>query len=158
LPFFGKSHRKKEKNQVACLGEIIAEYWMQKNGIKFISQLEATTHDYIVNNSLTIDVKTKDRTVIPRIDYDNTAPLYNHTHQRPDYFLFVSLKRDKNNDIRRFSQAYIVGSISYNGLDCIGILFLEGEIDWRNGTKFWTDCLNTEMWQLIPLKRDNSDI
>ncbi len=155
LPVFDYSHRAREANQVGCLGEIIAECWMKKNGIKYIPQLEATTHDYIVNNSLTIDVKTKDRTVIPRVDYDNTAPLYNHSHQRPDYFLFVSLKRDKNEkskDIRRFSHAYIVGSISYNELDRIGIPFLKGERDWRNGTKFWTDCLNTEMWQLIPLE------
>ena len=29
---------------------------------------------------------------------------------------------------------------------------MEGEADWRNGTTFWTDCLNIEMWQLVPLQ------
>ena len=36
-------------------------------------------------------------------------------------------------------------------MDRIGIPCLENEEDWRNRTKFWTDCLNVEMWQLIPL-------
>lgn len=155
LPIFDYSHRAKEANQIGCLGEVIAEYWMNINEIKYTPQLEKTTHDYIINDNLTIDVKTKDRTVVPKIDYDNTAPLYNHNHQKPDYFLFISLKRDKNNnslDIRRFTEAYIVGSISYKELDLIGIPFLKGEKDWRNGTKFWTDCLNVEMWQLISLR------
>lgn len=160
LPIFDNSHRAKEANQVGCLGEVIAECWMKINGIKYIPQLEKTTHDYKVDGHLTIDVKTKDRTVPPKIDYDNSAPLYNHSHQRPDYFLFISLRRDKNNNtenIRRFSEAYIVGSISYIELDRIGIPFLKGEKDWRNGTKFWTDCLNVEMWQLISL-RETIDI
>jgi hypothetical protein len=54
--------------------------------------------------------------------------------------------------VRKFDKAYILGSISYQELDKIGIPFFEDEKDWRNGTKFWTDCLNVEMWQLIPLK------
>ncbi len=155
LPIFDNSHRKKEANQVGCLGEVIAEYWMRHHGIEFISQLNETTHDYLVNHELKIDVKTKDRTVRPRGFYDNSAPLYNHNHQRPDYFLFISLERDKNNkskDIKRYHSAYILGSISYGELDKVGIPFLKGEQDWRNHTKFWTDCLNVEMWQLIPIK------
>ena len=34
----------------------------------------------------------------------------------------------------------------------MGLRFLEGEKDWRNHTKFWTDCLNIEMWQLISIQ------
>jgi hypothetical protein len=152
---FKKSHRKDEANGVGCLGELIAEYWMKHQNIPFTPELEKTTHDYVVGNSLTIDVKAKDRTVRPKPDYDNSAPLYNHSHQRPDYFLFISLEREKTNktkDVRRFHTANILGSISYEELDKIGIPFLENEKDWRNGTTFWTDCLNVEMWQLIPLK------
>jgi len=153
-PIFENSHRKDEANGVGCLGEVIAEHWMRRNGIHFISELNKTTHDYRVNSSLKIDVKAKDRTVGPRSFYDNSAPLYNHEHQRPDYFLFISLERDRNNNtkkIRRFHTAYIVGSISYEEIDQVGIRFLEDEEDWRNGTPFWTDCLNVAMWQLVPL-------
>jgi hypothetical protein len=151
---FSKSHRKEEANDVGCLGEVIAEFWMQQHDIKFTPELENTTHDYRINGNITIDVKTKDRTVKPRLDYDNSAPCYNHLHQKPDYFLFISLERnrnDKRNNIRKYHTAYIVGSISYEELDRIGIKFLAGEIDWRNNTKFWTNCLNIEMWQLVPL-------
>lgn len=150
---FTKSHRKDEANGVGCLGEVIAEYWMANHSIEFLSELECTTHDYRVNNK-TIDVKTKDRTVKPRIDFDNSAPYYNHEHQKPDYFFFITLERNKkrqDKDLRRFHTAYIVGGISYAELDKIGLRFLKGEKDWRNGTEFWTDCLNVEMWQLIPL-------
>ena len=155
LPVFNNSHRKKAANQIGCLGEVIAEEWMREKGITYIPELDQTTHDYKISNNLTLDVKTKDRTIKPKLVYDNSAPLYNHSHQKPDHFLFISLERDKNNksdDISRFHTAYIVGSISYEELDLIGIPFLKNETDWRNGTKFWTDCLNVEMWQLVPLK------
>ncbi|OBU15030.1 hypothetical protein AYY19_18260 [Photobacterium aquimaris] len=152
---FKKSHRQDEANGVGCLGEVIAEYWMREHNILFKPELEKTTHDYVVNKTITVDVKTKDRTVRPKLDYDNSAPFYNHTHQRPDYFFFISLERNKGDNsknIRRFHTAYIVGAISYQELDKVGILFLKNDVDWRNKTKFWTDCLNVEMWQLITLK------
>ncbi|MBY5949114.1 hypothetical protein [Photobacterium rosenbergii] len=154
-PVFAYSHREDEANGVGCLGEIIAEYWMRENHIPFKPDLGETTHDYVIGNNLKVDVKTKDRTVRPRIDYDNSAPFYNHSHQKPDYFFFISLERQKGDDkkdIRRFHTAHIVGAISYDELDEVGVLFLENDVDWRNKTKFWTDCLNVEMWQLIPLK------
>ena len=128
---------------------------MQSRGIKYTSELNNTVYDYHLECGLTIDVKTKDRRCKPKINFDNSAPLYNHEHQRPDYFLFVSLERNKDDistNLRRFHSAHIVGSISYNELDRVGIPFLKNEEDWRNGTTFWTDCLNVEMWQLVPLK------
>jgi len=155
LPILENSHRGEEGNEIGCLGEIIAEEWMKSKGIYFTSQLNKTTHDYTVDSRIRIDVKTKDRKVILKKYYDNTVPLYNHEHQRPDYFLFVSLHCDQNmdkNNIRRFKKAYITGSIHFNEIDSVGIRFLKDEKDWRNGTEFWTDCLNVEMWQLIPLR------
>lgn len=155
LPIHKKSHRKDEANGIGCLGEIIAEYWMKRHSISYTPEFENTKYDYKLSNNLTIDVKAKDRRYKPRIDFDNSAPLYNHAHQRPDYFLFISLERNRDNyskDLRRFHTAYVVGSIGYDEMDRIGIPFLEGEKDWRNGTPFWTDCLNVEMWQLISIK------
>ncbi|MGO4998792.1 hypothetical protein [Oceanisphaera sp. W20_SRM_FM3] len=154
-PVFLNSHRKDQANNIGCLGEVIAEHWMRENGIKFTPALKETTHDYIVNDNLTIEVKTKDRTVPPREYFDNSTPLYNHTHQKPDYFLFVSLERNKNNasgNIIDFHSAYLVGSIGYEELDSIGIIYKKNEVDNSNGIKFWTDCLNIKMSQLIPIK------
>lgn len=155
LPIYFNSHRKEQANKIGCLGEVVAEEWMKRNKITFKSALEETTHDYLINDRLTIDVKTKDRTVAPRIDFDNSTPLYNHNHQKPNYFLFVSLQREKNkkgNDIRNYHTAYIVGAISYEELNKIGIIFYKNEVDPRNKTKFWTDCINIQMSQLISTK------
>lgn len=149
---FYNSHRKDEANGVGCLGEVIFEHWLSKKDVNFTVELEKTTHDYRVH-TYTVDVKTKDRTVKPKDFYDNSAPLYNHLHQRPDYFFFISLERSKSidsKDLRRFHSAYLLGGISYTELDRIGVPFLEDEEDWRNKTRFWTDCLNVEMWQLVP--------
>ena len=154
LPIHKKSHRKDEANGIGSFGELIAEYWMERHDIIYTPDLKNTKYDYKLANGLTIDVKAKDRRYKPKSYFDNSAPLYNHTHQRPDYFFFISLERDKNDyskDLRRFHTAHIVGAIGYEELDKIGIPFLEGEKDWRNDTEFWTDCLNVEMWQLIPL-------
>lgn len=152
-PIYENSHRKEEANKVGCLGEVIAEYWMRQHGIEFTAQLKKTTHDYKLANGKIFDVKTKDRTVKPRDYYDCSVPLYNHSHQKSDYFLFITLERDvedESDDITRFHTANIVGSISYDEIDRIGIKFLAGERDERNKTEFWTDCLNVEMWQLVP--------
>ena len=154
-PIYDRSYRREEANVVGCLGEVIAEYWMEKYGIKFIAQLNETTHDYKLSNGKIFDVKTKDRTLKPKDFFDCSVPLYNHSHQKPDFFLFITLERDKydtSNDIKRFHTAYIVGSISCEELDRVGLLFLANERDERNGTMFWTDCLNIEMWQLVPIK------
>lgn len=155
LPIHPNSHRGEKANLIGCLGEVLVENWMLTREITFESELNNTKHDYRINGCLTLEIKTKDRTCRPRIEFDNSAPMYNHMHQRPDYFLFVSLQRDKRDTsmpfVRRFKTAFIVGGISYNELDRVGIPFLKDEEDWRNGTKFWTDCLNVEMWQLVPV-------
>ena len=97
-------------------------------------------------------MKTKDRTAKPKKHYDNSVPLYNHSHQRPNYYYFISLLRkshDNSDSIRRFSQAFIVGGIDLETLEKIGTRWKAGETDLRNGTKFWTDCINVSMEQLI---------
>jgi len=151
---YNGSHRGEEGNEVGFLGEIVAEAWFKRSGIKFKDDRDKTTHDYTFENGMTVDVKTKDRTVIPRYNYDNSVPLYNHSHQRPDYYLFVSLLRDKNinvSDIRRYKEAFIVGALDIDTLDKIAKVWKKGEVDPANGTEFWTDCKNVQMNQLIPL-------
>jgi len=155
-PIYDGSHRGKQANEVGFLGEIVAESWFNKHGLLFQDDRSKTTQDYILNKKFTLDVKTKDRTVVPKSNYDNSVPLYNHAHQRPNYYLFISLFRDKNipeNDIRRFKQACIVGAIDIQTLDSIGKKWKRGETDSSNGTKFWTDCINIQMSELIPLKK-----
>ena len=149
---YENSHRGRQANQVGFLGEVVFEEFLGKYKIKFIDDRQKTTHDYIINNDITLDLKTKDRTVKPKKDFDNSVPLYNHQHQRPKYYYFISLLRDKHNkseDIERFTHAFILGGIDIVSLEKGGKHWKKGEIDYSNGTKFWTDCINVKMDQLM---------
>ena len=151
-PIYENSHRAKSANQVGFLGEVVMEEFFRENDINFSDQRINTTHDYLINGNITLDVKTKDRTVIPKKDYDNSVPLYNHAHQRPDYYYFISLLRKRSDNsqcIRRFTEAFILGGIDIDTLERIGTHWRKGEVDVRNGTKFWTDCINISMEQLV---------
>ena len=70
LKIFTKSHRKKEGNEVGCLGEVVLEEFFKKHNIKYKDDRDKTTHDYLINNLYTLDVKTKDRTVFPKKHFD----------------------------------------------------------------------------------------
>jgi len=86
-------------------------------------------NNLLIEKHFTLDLKTKDRMVKPLLLYENSVPLYNHEHQPPDCYLFVSLLRDKNADedeIRRFQEAghFLIQEMGQN----FGLLF------WSNGT------------------------
>lgn len=152
---FEKSHRKEAANEVGFLGEVVAESWLKKHNIGYRDDRGLTTHDYVLAKNLTLDVKTKDRTVVPKIHHDNSVPLYNHDHQRPDWYLFISLLRDKTKGdagIYRFTTAFIVGAINIFSLERVGKVWEAGEVDPDNGTKFWTSCINVRMSDLTPLR------
>ena len=153
LPVFKGSHRKVAANLVGCLGEIVVEKWLDAEGIPIIPELAETTHDYKLTSGLgTFDVKTKDRTVKPRPDYDCSVPLYNHAHQQPDYYVFISLQRDRNDkrtSAELYHTAYILGGIDQEGLSAKGKVWKRGQVDPANGTKFWTDCINLHISDLI---------
>lgn len=154
-PIYAHSHRGSDANQVGFLGEIVIEKYLEENGVAFLDDRVKTTHDYVINKKHKLDVKTKDRTVKPELHFDNSVPLYNHGHQRPDYYYFVSLLRDREfeeTDIRRFREAFILGGIDLQTLDKVGTKWDAGETDPSNGTKFWTSCINVSMHQLISNK------
>lgn len=151
LPVFEGSHRQLQANIVGSIGEVVFENFLSRNNIPFEDRRESTDLDYIVGKGITLDLKTKDRTVKPKIFYDNSVPLYNHEHQRPDFYFFISLLRDPSfgeEDIRRFKTAFLVGGIDIGTLDRDGKKWEAGETDPSNGTTFWTACINVSMEQL----------
>jgi hypothetical protein len=156
LPVFDNSHRGLDANYIGCIGEILVADYLERHGVKVDDDRETTTHDFRVGPSkFTVDVKTKDRTVAPKIFYDNSVPLYNHEHQRPDFYYFVSLYRPTNaskDDMFRFQQAFVIGGISIETLDSVGKKWEAGQVDPSNGTKFWTACANVSMAQLLSNK------
>jgi hypothetical protein len=153
LPIFENSHRQEQANLVGCIGEIVFERYLAHHEITFKNDTISTRRDYVIGNSLALDVKTKDRTVRPQRHFDNSVPLYNHPHQRPDYYYFISLLREKSlgaTDPRRFKEAYLMGGISLQDLDRVAKRWDAGQTDPSNGTTFWTACLNVQMDQLTP--------
>lgn len=149
MPIYGGSHRGVEANQVGALGEMVFEDFLMRNSIPYESSYE-TTHDLLVLGG-SLEIKTKDRTVMPRPDYDCSVPLYNHSHQIPDRYAFISLYRDKRanqKSIERFNRAVFVGWCTYEKLELLGKRWRAGEVDPANGTKFWTDCLNIRISDL----------
>ena len=153
MPILNKSHRGREANQVGCLGEVLIEEFFTTHGVRFKDKRKEYTHDYNINQRFFLDVKTKDRTVAPRLNYENSVPVYQLGYQKPDFYYFVSLYRDRETDgtdIRRFKEGYIVGGINRIKLFKVGKLWEKGSTDESNGTHFWTDCINIKMSDLIP--------
>ena len=155
LPEYEYSHRKLQANFVGCIGELVMGDFFRRKGVQFSDDRHQTTHDFLVSNGITLDVKTKDRTVKPRRNYDNSVPLYNHEHQRPDYYYFVSLLRNRKRpvvDIYRFSHAFIVGGLDIATWEAKGRVWEADETDPDNGTTFWISCINVSMVDLLSNK------
>ena len=139
---------------MGALGEVVAEGWMAARGIAFTNMTDRTDLDYELSDGRTIDVKTKDRTVAVEEDFACTVPLYNHDHQRPDYYFFVSLQREggRTEGIDRFPTAFVLGAIDQRRHQRRAKMWKAGHTDPANGTTFWTDCLNVYIHQLVCLE------
>jgi hypothetical protein len=149
------SYRGNDANFIGTLGELVAEEWFLRESISVFPD-KSTTHDYRLKlDNRTIDVKTKDRTVGPKLEFDCSIPLYNHEKQIPDYYLFVSLQRDRRHDPKdpfRFHTAYVLGAATQHLMHTRGKVWKRNQVDESNGTKFWTDCLNVSIRDLRTLK------
>jgi hypothetical protein len=149
-PILKGSHRGVEANEIGALGEVIAESWLARNDVQFQS-VRTTRTDLVLSGQKTLEIKTKDRTVAPKLEYEASIPLYNHDHQQPDYYLFVSLerKRGQSSNLANFHTAHIVGASSVRRMHQHGKVWEAGETDPDNGTTFWTDCLNIKIGKLV---------
>ena len=154
LPVYRGSHRGGAANQVGVLGEVVARETLELLGIS-MTPIFKTTHDFELRTGRRVEVKTKDRTVPPRPDYECSIPQYNHDHQDVDYYVFVSLERsrDRNDDaLDRFVKAHIVGAANRRLMAVKGVNRATGETDPRNGTTFWTACRNIYIRDLVDLE------
>ncbi len=154
LPIYPGSHRGYAANQVGVLGEVISREQLALRGL-FVTPIFRTTHDFELQTGKRVEVKTKDRTVPPRPDYECSVPYYNHEHQDVGYYIFVSLERPRDKDdeaLDRFKKAHIVGVANRKMMAELGINRNTGETDPRNGTTFWTACRNIYISQLVDLE------
>jgi hypothetical protein len=151
-PVYRRSHRGEAANEVGCLGEaVVLRVLSEAYGIP-VEPVFDTTHDLELPDGSTVEVKTKDRTVAPRPEYDCSVPDYVADHQHADFYVFVSLQRPKGVDdgLERFHTAHIVGVGSPHLLARRGRVMEAGTTD-TNGTTFWTTCRNVAIADLVPL-------
>jgi hypothetical protein len=110
--------------------------------------LKSNTYDYdILIGDKRFEVKTKDRTVAPRPEYECSIPNYN-TKQLADYYIFVSLLR-KNND---YLKGYVLGYMSKDEYFKKATLLKKGDIDKSNNFTVKADCWNLKINELHQIK------
>lgn len=148
-----RSMRGTQANQVGALGELIGMDYLRACGVE-IEEVFSTSYDVRVKidgSWKTLEFKTKERTVVPQPFYDCTVPAYNHDHQRPDYFLFISLlSSGKSDDIRRFSKAFILGSITLERFEELATAWSPTQTDESNGWTPTIKCYNVPISHLAP--------
>lgn len=149
-PVYRLSHRGSAANAVGALGEVLVLDFLTGSGLP-VAHDDVTTHDLRLPHGATLEVKTKDRTVHPRPHYECSVPLYNHEHQQPDFYMFVSLQRDRATPtgIAAFHTGYICGAASLLQVHRRAATRRTGWTDPANGTKFWTACQNLTIEQLV---------
>lgn len=150
-PVYRGSHRGEAANEVGCLGEAVVLHALHDFGIP-VRPVFQTTHDMELASGWTVEVKTKDRTVAPQAHFDCSIPDYVADHQHADFYVFVSLQRDRQHiaGMERFHTAHIVGVGSPRLVQRRGRLMEAGTTD-TNGTRFWTSCRNIAVAHLVPL-------
>lgn len=150
-----RSMRGLQASQVGALGELIGMDYLRGLGFE-LNEVYSTKYDVQVKVSgewKTLEFKTKERTVAPLPHYDCTVPAYNHDHQRPDYFMFISLvSSGKSEDIRRFSSGFILGSISLERFEQAAKSWNPGQVDNSNGWIPTINCYNVSIAELDPPK------
>jgi hypothetical protein len=128
---------KGEGNIAGYLGEEVVKRHL--GGV--IDEVNLYNHDILVGRSR-IEVKTKRRTVYPKIDYEVSVAKTSR-HQRPDYYVFTSVDAE---------YIWILGFIEYQEFLDLAREVKAGETDVRNGFVCHTDMLNLEHQFLYPIR------
>ena len=113
IQIYNGSRRGRNGNFIGLLGEKIVHLWLKENQIDCVCENQID-HD-IKSGKHRIEVKTKDRTVDPLPHYEASVPQYVYEAQAPDFYFFVSLKRDRNARkvwYRTFRVGFILGYLS----------------------------------------------
>ena len=133
LPLLNNSIRKGEGSLVAYIGEEVAKHVLNAE-IK-------DTYDYdLVYNKTKVDVKTKERTVPPKLYYECSVADFN-TKQDCDEYAFVSV-------LNNLKQAWYLGKISKADFYKNATFHKKGEVDPDNNFTFKADCYNIAISQL----------
>lgn len=132
--------------QAGFLGELVAMEHLSRCEVDY-EEIFSLRHDLsfkIGETDNLLEVKTKERTVPPKPEYDCSVPDYVKDFQDVDYYIFISLLSldSKSEDINRFKSAYLLGSISKEGFGANSALWTTDSTDHTNGWKPTTNVWN----------------
>ena len=106
-------------------------------------------YDYDLRiGNYTVEIKTKDRTVPPKSNFECSIANHN-TKQETDFYVFVSLLRQRN----VFVKGYLLGFIDKNEYFQKATFRQKGDVDPSNGWQVKTDCWNLPISKLQTFPR-----
>jgi hypothetical protein len=149
-PELRRSMRGSEGNEVGAMGEMVAMRYLDMVKVMYLDEGKVN-HDLRTAHG-TMDVKTKERTVVPQLNYDCTVPDYNGDVQKPDWYLFVSLLSDGSEGCRRFKRGWVLGTIARADFYAQATLWKPQNVDLSNGWKPTITCRNVPVSALRPPK------
>ncbi len=127
------SIRKGKGNLVGFLGEEIVL-------AAFPDSETANTYEHDIRmGDLTLEVKSKDRTVDPRLDYEASVANFN-ARQKADYYVFTSVFRDKPSG--RYTHGHVIGLMKKDEYKAMATFLRVGDVDPSNGWVVSADCYN----------------
>jgi hypothetical protein len=137
------SIRKGEGNVVGCIGQLSV-----LSAITEVITVETYDYDLLTTEGKRIEVKTKDRTVIPRPHYECSIAASN-PNQTTDLYIFVSTHR--NGDT--FKNAYILGYMCPSEYYNVAKFMKKGDLDPSNNFYVKADCYNVAIKDLNKFKK-----
>ena len=150
-PELRRSMRGAKGNEVGAMGELVAMRYLDAAGVMYLDEGKVN-HDLRTAHG-TMDVKTKERTVMPQPHYDCTVPDYVGDAQKPDWYVFVSLLSDRGEGCRRFTRAWVLGTIRRDLFYKEASEWSPENVDVSNGWKPTIRCWNVPVSSLRPPKQ-----
>lgn len=130
-------------NLAACLGEDAVKYYLKG---RYTQGKDKYNHDLVVKKK-TVEVKTKRRTVQPKIEYDVSIAKTSR-HQKPDIYVFTSVTYKNEKPV----EVVILGYMEYEEYFETARLIKKGTVDKSNYFVCKTDMYNIVHSQLKPIK------
>jgi hypothetical protein len=139
-PELARSMRGAQGNEVGAMGELVAMRYLDNQNVLYLDEGKVS-HDLLTGHG-TMDVKTKERTVVPQPHYDCTVPDYVGDAQKPDWYLFVSLMSDGSAGCGRFKRGWVLGTIRREKFYEVAVEWVPGVKDVSNGWEATIRCWN----------------
>jgi hypothetical protein len=122
-------------NEIGFLGEELIKSYL---GID-----DGNTYEFdLMYNDNKLEVKTKERNVVPQMNYNATVFSWN-THQQCDYYVFCSI-------FKNFERGWICGCIKPEDFKKNSVFAKKGDPDGKY-FKFFTDCYNMPYSKLLDI-------